>query len=231
VSLALFRERIEAGDVDETVRAHLRGCDACRAHYDRLAKTRRALGDDGAREERERLLKTLALPTRGEGQGTHGWPRTAAAAVVLLAVAAFLVLNTHPPDVQQRGGPDPTAAPFSLRVYGKEPGQQVHLLADLPGSREATVGPGAELQLFVKPPPKLGEALLVEARSALKTQAFRAEGGGDDLAPAGAAFSVGGFGPGAIEVCAALASSSTASLADAVKAGATRYCSALLVSP
>ena len=69
MSLALFRERIEAGDVDETVRAHLRGCDECREHYDQLARVKRALGDDGANEEKERLMKSLPLPKRGEGRG------------------------------------------------------------------------------------------------------------------------------------------------------------------
>jgi hypothetical protein len=237
VSLALFRERIEAGEVDDTVRAHLRGCDECRAHYDLLANTRQALGDDGAREERERLFKNLPLPRRGEGRG-EGAVRArwiGAAAALLLAVIGLLVFrNTQPNEVQLRGGEEPkNPAPFSLRVYGKDaPGQKVHLIADFPGSKEATVRPSAELQLFVKPPPKPGETLLVEARGALKTQALRSQpGGSDDVAAVGGAFPVGSFGPGTIEVCAVLTSSTTASLSDAVNAGATKHCSALLVSP
>jgi hypothetical protein len=154
----------------------------------------------------------------------------AAVAATLLAVVALLVLR-QPQDVQLRGTTDGSAPPFSLRVYGKDgPGQKLHLIADFPGSKEATVSLRAELQYFVKPPPRPGETVLVESRSALKLLAARSEPA-DDLSPAGAAFSVGAFGPGEIEVCAALAPAATQSLAEAIKAGATKHCSTLLVTP
>ncbi len=232
MSLALFRERIEAGDVDETVRAHLRGCAECRAHYDLLARTARALGDDGAQKEEERLMNALPLPRRGEGrgEGSQRWKVAVAAAAVLLAVVAALALRPQEPDVVMRGTESPgTEAPFSLRVYGKDaPGQPVRLIADFPGSKEASVGLRAELQYFVKPGTT---QLLVESRGAVKTLAARTEGNAVDLSPVGKPFSVGGFGPGNIEVCAAVAPPGATTLDEAVKAGATKHCSTLLVSP
>lgn len=211
MSLALFRERIEAGDVDETVRAHLRGCDECRALYDQLALAARALGDDGSRRERERLMKTLPR------QPAVRWEILAVAALIIAVIGA-LTLRPRPNDVTMRGGADATNAPFSLRVYGKAaPGQKVRLIADFPASKEATVSMRAELQYFVKLPP--GEALVVETRSPLRTLTARATGA-DDLVPVGEAFPAGSFGPGSVEVCARYD-----------KAGAEKHCSTLLVTP
>ncbi|MBK7864992.1 MAG: hypothetical protein IPJ65_41615 [Archangiaceae bacterium] len=241
MSLALFRERLEAGEVDAQVRAHLRSCDECRAHYDLLAQTARALGDDGAKAERERLFLNHPSPLVGEGRGEGARAGShrrvlaiALAAGILLVAGVSLVLppRATTPEVQLRGSGDATAAPFSLRVYGKDaPGQKVRLIADLPGAKEASVNPRAELQLFVKPAPKPGEVLLVELRAPLKSASLRS-GPGDDLAPVGSAFGVGGFGPQArIEVCAALAPQATPTLAAALEAGSTQYCSTLLVTP
>lgn len=225
MSLALFRDRIEAGDVDETVRAHLRGCDECRAHYDLLERTARALGDDGSARERERLF--AALPRENDRKLL--WLPIGAVAALLLAIVA-VNLRPREPEVILRGTGDPGGeAPFSLRVYGKDaPGQPVRLIADFPGSKEASVGLRSELQYFVKPGTT---RLVVESRGAVKTLAARAEGSAVDLAPVGKPFMVGGFGPGNIEVCAAAAPPGAATLDDAVKAGATKYCSTLLVSP
>ena len=115
MSLALFKERIEAGEVDETVRAHLRGCDECRAHYDHLEQVARALGDDGAHEERERLMRSLPVPQRGE---QRTW-LLVAAAVAIAAVATFLLLPRGEPDTGLRGGGDPEGAPSSSLSKGK----------------------------------------------------------------------------------------------------------------
>ncbi len=225
MSLALFKDRIEAGEVDETVRAHLRGCDECRAHYDLLARTARALGDDGSARERERLFATL--PRAGDRRIL--WLPAAAIAALLLAVVNALFFPTRL-EVTMRGTDEPGAeAPFSLRVYGKDaPGEPVRLIADFPGSKEASVGLRAELQYFVKPGTM---RLVVESRGAVKTLAARAEGGAVDLAPVGKPFPVGAFGPGNIEVCAAAAPPGTSTLDEAVKAGATKFCSTLLVAP
>ncbi|MBL8949420.1 MAG: hypothetical protein JNK82_01495 [Myxococcaceae bacterium] len=229
MSLALFRERIEAGDVDETVRAHLRGCHECRAHYDLLARTARALGDDGAARERERLFAALPKDAERKPPPRIGW--LAAVAALLLAVATALALRPREnPDVMLRGGEDPGAeAPFSLRVYGKDaPGQPVRLIADFPGSKEASVGVRSELQYFVKPGTT---RLLVESRGANRTLPASSDGSAVDLSPVGKAFSVGAFGPGNVEVCAAVAPPGITTLADAVKAGAVRHCSTLVVTP
>ncbi len=228
MSLALFRERIEAGDVDETVRAHLRGCEECRAYYDQLQLTARALGDDGAAAERERLMK--ALPQQAAPSSGFSWA-IVAAAMVLVAIGAIFLLRKPADEVTMRGGADPAApAPFSLRVYGKDaPGQRVRLIADFPGSNEAQVGMRAELQYFVKPGYTL---VIVESRgTGGKVVTYKSEPGNDDLAAVGKAFPVGEFGPGSIEVCAAQATQEHQSIADAVKAGAVKYCSTLLVTP
>lgn len=225
MSLALFRERIEAGEVDEAVRAHLRGCAECRAHYDLLVRTARALGDDGSARERARLLEALPRPA----DRRLLWLPVGAIAALLLAVIAASQ-RPRESDVVMRGTADPGGeAPFSLRVYGKDaPGQPVRLIADFPGAKEASVGLRAELQYFVKPG---NTRIIVETRGTQKTLTARAAGATVDLAPVGRPFPVGAFGPGNIEVCAAAGPPSATTLDEAVKAGAAKYCSTLLVSP
>ena len=231
MSLALFRDRIEAGDVDETVRAHLRGCDECRARYDQLKLTARALGDDGANEEQERLMKSLPLPRRGEGRGEGKRALYAAAAAIIIAVAVTLLLVNRPSDeVTMRGATEPQELTYSLRVYGKDaPGEKVRLIADFPGSKEASVGMRAELQYVVKPGTK---TVLVETRGmGGQLVTARSEPGAEELAAVGKAFPVGAFGPGNIEVCVAEVTPQQQTIDEAVKAGATKRCSTLLVSP
>jgi hypothetical protein len=219
VSLALFRDRIEAGEVDETVRSHLRGCDECRGLYDQLALAARALGDDGAAKERERLMNALPLPAkRGEGRG-EGAPRWAilAVAALLLAVVAILVTRKPTDDITMRGGNPDTAPNFSLRVYGRDsPGEKVRLIADFPGSKEASVGMRAELQLFAEL--KVGQSLAVELKSPQKTLSFDSGPAKEQLVPVGSPFLVGVFGPGSVDVCTSLDRG-------------PKHCSTLLVNP
>ena len=212
MSLALFKDRIDAGEIDEKVRAHLRGCDECRAYYDQLARVRRALGDDGAAAERERLL--AALPAEQPRQaGLPSWLLPIAAMLALGVTAYFAAQRPRP--VELRGG-DEQSVPLSVRVYGKAaPGEKVHLVAEFPGSREAHVPMRAELQYFTG----AREAIVVETRSQLKTITFHSTPGAD-LVPVGEAFPVGQLGPGEATVCAWLE-----------KAPVPKYCSTLVVAP
>jgi hypothetical protein len=229
VSLELFRERIEAGEVDATVRAHLTSCAECRAHYDALTLAARALGDDGAAAEKERLFAALPNARRAT------WPYLAGGALAAGLALAVLLASPGPDPVGYRGAPESTEAAFSLRVYGKDaPGQRIHLIADFPGSREATVGMRAELQYFAKAPPP-GQLLVVETTGPLKTlRAHAASSASAELVPVGQPFSVGAFGPGETKVCAALATSADHSLEELARDGLTRSpiaCSVLIVSP
>jgi len=236
VSLSAYQERIEQaaanGDADAALRDHLRGCDECRAHYDALRLAARALGDEGAGAERQRL--TARLPSRGA--------RAPLAAAVGLALAAGLLLvvlkpQRHGDGVALRGGPErPGApAPFSLRIYAKDaPGQPVHLVADFPGSGEAAVGVNAEVQLFVKPPPPPGLVLVTELTSGQRSVVARAESGDTELKAVGAPFAAGSLGPGDAKLCAVLAKRDGVSIEALKRDGQTAsevYCGTLKVTP
>jgi hypothetical protein len=238
VSLDQFRERIESGEADAALREHLRGCDECRTHYDRVTRLARALGDEGAASESARLVAALPHPARTP------WLPAGAAIVALAAGLVLMVVRPQPqPEVGLRGVTgNPTAPPpFSLRVYAKDaPGLPVHLVADFPGSGEATVGVRAEVQFFVKPPPPPGLALVVETTSGQRSLIGRAEGaGGADFTPVGAAFPAGSLGPGDARVCAVLAATAhdgqdPATIESLKRGGYTAsqvYCSTLRVTP
>jgi hypothetical protein len=194
----------------------------------------RALGDEGASAERARL--TARLPQR------RPWVPMAAAAVALAAGLLVFVMRPAHPDVGLRGGGNTgQAPPFSLRVYAKDAaGEPVHLVADFPGSGEATVGVRAEVQYFVKPSPQPGLALVVETTSGQRAVRARVEGDGSpDFKPVGAAFPAGSLGPGDAHVCAVLAASGHGGTQDASidalkRSGYTAsqvYCSTLKVTP
>ena len=234
--MSLFEERVvalAAGEEDAQTRAHLRGCDECRAHYDVLKLAARALGDDGAKLERQRLV--AQLPRK-----RAVWP--IAVAVAALAAGLLVVVMRPTPDpVAFRGGTAPPPAPFSLRVYAKDAaGQPVHLVADLPGSGEAKVGVTAEVQYFVKPSPQPGLALVVETTSGTRSVRSRVDGDGSpDFKAVGAAFLAGSLGPGDARVCAVLAASGHEGMEgasiDTLKRGGLAasevYCSTLRVEP
>jgi hypothetical protein len=237
VSLSVWSERVEAeaaGEESAEVRAHLRECADCQGHYDALRLAARALGDDGAAAERSRL--TARLPQR------RPWVPIVAAAVALAAgLLIFVMRPAHPDDLGLRGGgTNAQPPPFSLRVYAKDSaGEPVHLVADFPGSGEATVGVRAEVQYFVKPAPQPGLALVVETTSGQRAVRSRVDGDGSpELKPVGAAFPAGSLGPGDARVCAVLAAGhpgmEDASI-DALKRGGYTasqvYCSTLKVTP
>jgi hypothetical protein len=238
MSLSVWSERVEAlaaGEENAEAREHVRGCDECRAHYDALRLAARALGDDGAPAERARL--TAHLPQR------RPWFPIAAAAVALAAGLLVFVMRPAHENVGLRGGGGNTGQPppFSLRVFAKDAaGEPVHLVADFPGSGEATVGVRAEVQYFVKPAPQSGLALVVETTSGQRAVRARVDGDGStDYKAVGAAFPAGSLGPGDARVCAVLAASGHGGMEDASidalkRAGYTAsqvYCSTLKVTP
>lgn len=94
MSLWLHRRAIAravAGDLDEPaerrLRAHLRGCDACRAHYDELGRVAEALvaeraGASASAVARERARLVAALPRMEDARGEGGLDRSAGPAGV-----------------------------------------------------------------------------------------------------------------------------------------------------
>jgi len=124
-------ERALAGELSEAaearLREHLRGCEHCRAEYDRQVLLLRALAGDpsrptGAERDREvRLALRIALPgsdPAGAGSGRSarwsGWPRpalvSAGLVLVLLAVGVGLWLVAGPADGSR---PEPVAVVLS----------------------------------------------------------------------------------------------------------------------
>lgn len=225
MSLLDYGERLERtvaeGVEDSELRAHMKGCDECRAHYDALVLAARALGDDGSRAEGARLVAALpsvpsatATPARDRPipalppERPRPWlPSVAVAFALAAGLLVFITQRKPPPDVTLRGGGDvPVPALFSLRVYAKDaPGLPVHLVADFPASGEAVVGMRADVQLFVQPPPKEGLTLVVETQGAQRTLRAQLEGNGSaELTAVGSAFPAGSLGPGDAKVCAVL---------------------------
>ncbi|MDX2012083.1 MAG: zf-HC2 domain-containing protein [Myxococcaceae bacterium] len=155
----LFRRRaIEASvagsldaDEDAALRAHLSTCEACRAHYDTLVVSTRALTDDAdatgleLTKERARLERALSgqKPTP---RASRRWLLVPASA---LAVLLAVVVAQREPDVVERGGGDDVRAPFSVSLYAraKSGATPVRLAAQFPESGEAVVSSDDWLQV------------------------------------------------------------------------------------
>ncbi len=181
MSLLLHRRaiaRAAAGDLslaaETRLRAHLRECAACRAHYDALRATAEGLAASGGRigEERARARLMAALggeaagggappPARAVSRARRWWPAAllvpAAAALVLLVRPAPRGPGQAPNDVTWRGAgaSEATAVPATLLVYasrrgsGGDPGP-VRLVADLPASGEGRVTLSDYVQFSVR---------------------------------------------------------------------------------
>lgn len=136
---------------DARLRAHLRGCAACRGRYDQLARSSWVLGaPTSARRERAALVAELDAPAQAPARRRI----VRLAPALLLPAAAALVLwartATPPPDpaVSFRGaapGEEP-AAPVRLLVFAKaknssdsDDTRSLRLVADLPGAGEGKV--------------------------------------------------------------------------------------------
>lgn len=229
MSLALFRERIEAGDLDAQAREHLKTCTECRELYDKIANVSRALGDDGATQERARLLKALPLE-RAESGKMRQW------GIVGLAVAAAALLFVLMPrsssktslddDETSLRGTDSVQAPFSLRLYYQTvPNSPLRLAGDFPGSKEAQINVGSQLLFFVKP----GNArIAVDVRDGDGgTRILHNEPSEKTMVPVGEIIDTRALGTGTFDVCAWLDPSSPTD-GDAAR---TRYCGKLRVLP
>jgi hypothetical protein len=159
---------------EDTLRGHLRRCEACRAYYDELGAAAAAMGTRATAREQARLFAVLDQTASGgsttraaAGEVRHlrrGWLRTAA---FVMAPAAALVLwrgRTVEPNgkgagregVMARGNADgdSRASPGMVLIYAsRKTGPATHgpvrLVAEVPGSGEGRVSIGDYLQLNV----------------------------------------------------------------------------------
>ena len=132
-----------APDAEASFRAHLGGCDACRAEYEeRRALAALLFAEDGAPTEKARLF--AALPPEATGSARAGWWRWALGAALASAVAVVAAVGLGPrpavDDVALRGGDERPRADVSLSVYAKRDGEPVRLVAEFPGSAEGAIG-------------------------------------------------------------------------------------------
>jgi len=163
VSLFWYRRRVEAAAAGvlapaklERLREHLRGCEACRAHYDRAVAMRHALAPDAVRKERDEALLQQLLPrleTRTAqapeaARSLRPWVPAFAAALAAAAIA-FVWQPWAKPETL-RGGVDAPPAPLVVRVYVERGGGKAELLGELPGSRVLSVPRGARVQVSVR---------------------------------------------------------------------------------
>lgn len=146
------------------LRAHLRGCAACRARYDQLARTADALDGGAASAARERaaLMRTLeggAAPRAVAPK--RAWVRAAFVLAPAAVLAVWWARPLAPPgvpaseDVTLRGATDAPAAPYALvlhasRVTGPATRDPVRLVGELPGSGEVRVSRDDYVQLGVR---------------------------------------------------------------------------------
>jgi hypothetical protein len=159
--------RAAAGELpaaDEAkLREHLRKCARCRARYDELSRTARAVGDGAAAaaRERERLFAALDAP-KVAARGARRW--VWASGLALAPVAAVIVWFARPTpapvapadQVTMRGGAEPAAPPpatlvmYATRRLGPASHGPIRMVGELPGSGEARLSLGDYLQLGVR---------------------------------------------------------------------------------
>jgi hypothetical protein len=166
--------RAVAGDLappaEARLRHHLRGCSACRQHYDLLTgiAASAAAGPSELAARRQRALLTAALeagPATKPAASRRRWQLLLPLGLApALGVAALLLVRHRPPalepEVAERGeaaGSGTTAidevrASLALRLYARrrQPGKAagpVRLVGELPGSGELRAAGDEELQL------------------------------------------------------------------------------------
>ena len=153
-------ERAVLGELaprDETrLRAHLRGCPRCRAHYDGLARTAEALGGGraAAARARDRLFAALDGPTSAATPpGTSIVRRRrvwlgVSLALVPAAALVMLWLSPRRDEVTLRGGGSSEAPPpATVVLYARSKASKlsqpsIRVAGELPGSGEARVSMG-----------------------------------------------------------------------------------------
>ncbi|MFT3711552.1 MAG: zf-HC2 domain-containing protein [Archangium sp.] len=157
MSLWWNRKRVEAAVLGELSQPderklfeHLRGCEACRAHYDTLSTGMDALSTK-SRDEREkaRVLAPAVPKMDSPSRPVFVIPL----AVGVAAVAFVLITLRFPPaedEVTWRGDiVDAGEAPFSLLAYARRADGPVRLAADLPLGT-GSVSRDERVQFFVK---------------------------------------------------------------------------------
>ena len=180
MSLLLHRRAIAravagelSADAERSLRDHLRGCTACRAHYDQLASTAEAFALSAGRADtraderaRARLLEALAAPFDGKAGGrarpaSSRWTWAAVGLVPAAALAVVLLrpaLRSDPAGYQaMRGGGEGAepSAPAELLIFAsrKDTGSghgPVRLVAELPASGEGRVSLDEYVQFSVR---------------------------------------------------------------------------------
>lgn len=170
MSLDKWKDDVEAaasGEMsvveDLRVRQHLRTCDECRAHYDRMVNAARAMAGttEPTKSEHDALFARLnaALDAQqqpkpvAQTQPSRRWWFFGAFAAV--AAALLLVVVTRPPSAEDpereitlRGGGNDVAPTLSFSVYAKaKSGGAVRLVAQFPQSGEARASEGDWLQV------------------------------------------------------------------------------------
>lgn len=161
-------------EAERTLREHLRGCTACRAHYDSLARVMEAVATTAGRadtraDERARARLMASLPDgaaeaagafgRGQRARVPRWTWGAVGLVPAVALALFLLRpapTTHEYQAM-RGGQDTTepSAPAVLLIFAsrKDSGHghgPVRLIAELPASGEGRVSMDDYVQFSVR---------------------------------------------------------------------------------
>jgi len=156
-------ERAVLGELaprDETrLRAHLRGCPRCRAHYDGLARTAQALGGGraAAARARDRLFAALDGPApvatpAGPARAPFVRQRRvwlgALLALVPAAALVLLWLSRSRDEITWRGGsateapPPATVVLYARSKASKLSQPSIRVAGELPGSGEARVSMG-----------------------------------------------------------------------------------------
>jgi hypothetical protein len=158
---------------DARLRAHLRGCARCRAHYDGLARTAGALGSGraAATREQDRLFAAIdslsrgVLPARNVDPAAGAvparrrrrfWLGAAFALVPATAVAVLLITRAGGDEITLRGSSASGAAPpatvvlYASRKLDPSGHGPVRLVGELPGSGEAHVSVDDYLQIGLR---------------------------------------------------------------------------------
>ena len=217
------RRRIEAAVLGERTGAqelqlfaHLRACEACRAHYEPLALAAEALSPaQSTRREEARLWAALEVAPRARERSPTRWMFVFAAAAAVLTV---LLWPARPPDdeVVWRGGAAEPLPTSSLLLYARDAdGGAVHLAADFPLAGVVKLARAQQVQLFVRHPLEGGRVVVyatsAEGHSVVLAEAVVNQAREHSVA-VGSAFSLSRLEPGAWRLTASISAADAGAL-------------------